>query len=632
MTPEPFDPREELVVAPPLPAVPEVDGLLAIRVVYPPAGTLIGPIDSSFVFGSAGSGRASMTLNGDPVRVWANGTWLAWVKLPAGPEVRLDIVAWRGADSARVNHMIRRRVEPEPSRAGGVWVDTTSFSPRGRIWWSTGEPILLVVRAVEGASIRLLLPDRPAPIELAPLPARSGISDALRAFDRDTTNLLTSNRRDSYVGVLSSDAIGPPLGPVTNPANGPLAGEAILEVARNGDTLRVQWPIQVTRLEEPLPVVELDDDPRQQNNTDRITVGRALPGGTYHWFFPTGTRAVVTGRINADLRLRLSSGHSAWINAAEATLLPPGVGLEPAVLGSITATPANDRVSLRLPLSWRAPYRVEEHPDGVTLSFHTAVGDPNWIRHGPRRGPLASVTWRQRAADIVDVTATLRSSLWGYRTRWDRDDLILELRTRPAPVGRRPLRGRLIVVDPGHPPQGATGPSGLTEAEANLGVALVLERLLAQDGARVVMTRRDDRPVELWPRVKLADSLDADILVSIHNNALPDGLNPFTNNGSSVFYFHPRSIPLARAIQRELTRRLPLRELGIARGDLALVRGTWMPSVLVEGMFMLIPEQEAALRTEAGRRAYAEAVRAGIRAFFAGEADVMLHQSGTSPN
>jgi hypothetical protein len=32
-------------------------------------------------------------------------------------------------------------------------------------------------------------------------------------------------------------------------------------------------------------------------------------------------------------------------------------------------------------------------------------------------------------------------------------------------------------------------------------------------------------------------------------------------------------------------------------------------------MFMLIPEQEAALRTDAGRLAYADAVRAGIRAF-----------------
>jgi N-acetylmuramoyl-L-alanine amidase len=147
----------------------------------------------------------------------------------------------------------------------------------------------------------------------------------------------------------------------------------------------------------------------------------------------------------------------------------------------------------------------------------------------------------------------------------------------------------------------------------------VLERLLADEGARVILTRRDAKPVELWPRVRFADSVDAHLLISIHNNALPDGVNPFTNNGSSVFYFHPGSVPLARAIQTELGKRLPLRDLGIARGDLALVRGTWMPSVLVEGMFMLVPEQEAALRSDAGRYAYADAVRAGIRAFLASQ-------------
>jgi N-acetylmuramoyl-L-alanine amidase len=327
----------------------------------------------------------------------------------------------------------------------------------------------------------------------------------------------------------------------------------------------------------------------------------------------------VSGRINGDLRLELSNGHATWVSAAEAIPLPQGASLPPAVLGSVTATPLSDRVSLRLPLSWRVPYQIEEQSDGITVTLHRTVGDPNWIRYGADNRVLSRVSWRQRSADLVELTVTLRGKLWGYRSRWQDDDLILELRPRPRIEGKHPLRGRLIVIDPGHPPQGATGPSGLTEAEANLGVALVLERLLVQDGARVVLTRRDGRPLDLWPRVKLADSLDADLLISIHNNALPDGLNPFTNNGSSVFYFQPRSISLAQAIQFELQRHLPLRGLGVARGDLALVRGSWMPSVLVEGMFMMIPEQESALRSLVGQQAYAEAVRAGIRAFLKSE-------------
>jgi N-acetylmuramoyl-L-alanine amidase len=82
-----------------------------------------------------------------------------------------------------------------------------------------------------------------------------------------------------------------------------------------------------------------------------------------------------------------------------------------------------------------------------------------------------------------------------------------------------------------------------------------------------------------------------------------------------VYYNHPRSIPLAHDVQRALLERLGLRDLGIGRGDLALVRGTWMPSVLTEGLFMMVPDQEAALRSPRGQHLYALAVFEGLRRF-----------------
>jgi N-acetylmuramoyl-L-alanine amidase len=182
---------------------------------------------------------------------------------------------------------------------------------------------------------------------------------------------------------------------------------------------------------------------------------------------------------------------------------------------------------------------------------------------------------------------------------------------------RRPLAGLTLAIDPGHPPLGATGPTGFTEAEANLLVAQQLVPLLEREGARVLLTRNDAGPLDLPARVRFADSVDAAVLVSIHNNALPDGVNPFTNNGASTFYNLPRALPLARAIQARLVERTGLRDLGVARADLALTRATWMPAVLTEGLFMMIPEQEAALRSSEGRRLYAVAVLEGLRQFFA---------------
>ena len=102
------------------------------------------------------------------------------------------------------------------------------------------------------------------------------------------------------------------------------------------------------------------------------------------------------------------------------------------------------------------------------------------------------------------------------------------------------------MLDPGHPPLGAKGPTGLWEPVATLAVASKAKTLLEQAGATALLTRTDSTPLELFARTHFAELHDADVLVSIHANALPDGVNPFVNNGTSVYYFHPRSVALAR--------------------------------------------------------------------------------------
>ena len=62
-----------------------------------------------------------------------------------------------------------------------------------------------------------------------------------------------------------------------------------------------------------------------------------------------------------------------------------------------------------------------------------------------------------------------------------------------------PLKGRRIVIDPGHGGRfsGAVGMQGLREADINLAVGLHLWGLLKQAGAEAIMTRSAD--VDLCP-------------------------------------------------------------------------------------------------------------------------------------
>ena len=605
--------------SPALPPVQPVHGPLSLRVVYPPADAVLQVRDSSFLFGTAGTGDARVTVDGQPARVWPNGAWLAYVALPADSVMQLRVDARAGADSASLVYPVRRAVaEGGRVTVGTVWVDTLSLSPTGRIWLGRGEYLALGARASEGAEVRLRLPDGSV-VPLAPRAQAIEVPPAVRAFDADTTKLRTPVARDRFVGLLRGRPVGPDPGPVLPlpfALTSPDTAWATLEAILGADTARVRWPLQVAVLDSLPLVAEMEDDTTQPGTPDSMTVGRALPGGTYAWFFPSGTRAAVVGRRNGDLRLRLSQGAEAWVPAAEARPLAPGGPAPFAVVGSVKITPDSDRASVRIPLSQRVPFRVDEGDRTLVLTIYGAAGDVDWMRYGASDSLVRRMSWRQAASDEVVLTFELARPVWGYQARWDRNDLILDIR-RPPPINAGdPLRGRLIAVDPGHPPGGAIGPTGLREAEANLAIALELRRLLQAAGARVLMTRTADSAVELWPRVHLAERANADVLVSIHNNALPDGINPFVNNGTSVYYNSPRSVPLARAIQTELLRRLGLRDLGIGRGDLALVRGTWMPSVLTEGLFMMLPDQEAALRSPQGQRLYAAAVMEGLRRFF----------------
>jgi N-acetylmuramoyl-L-alanine amidase len=585
-----------------LPEVPFLGGPLALRVIYPAQGATVDARDSTFLLGSTGTGDAELSVNGKPVKVWPNGGWIAWVALPPDSVAQLELRARTPRDSAVLVQQLRRRGEYMPPPAPALWIDTTSLSPRGRLWATPDEYVPLGVRAAPGAQLQLRLPPDGSVVSFVADPGPGVVPDAARAFEWDTLKLVTPARNDRYRGVLRGRAL-------------PGLELPVLEAIRGIDTVRVPWPLQITLLDTVPLVAQLEDDPNAPGPRDLITVGRAAPNATYDWFFPAGTRAVVSGRINDDVRLALAPGQDVWVPAAEARLLPLGTPAPRARAKAITLHSRPDRVLARVPLGERIPFRVQEGDRRLTLLLYGAEADIDWIRYGPASGDtlVRRIEWTQERGRVLRLDFELTDDVWGYRTAWADADLVFEIRRVPRIDDGNPLKGRRIAVDPGHPPGGALGPTGLRESDANLAVALALARMLEEAGAEVILTRDGDVPVELGARVPLADSRGAELFVSIHQNALPDGLNPLVNNGTSVFYNQPRSLPLARAIQRRLVQRLGVRDLGAARGDLAVTRGTWTPSVLTEGLHIIMPEQEAALRTERGRELYARGVMEGIR-------------------
>ena len=152
--------------------------------------------------------------------------------------------------------------------------------------------------------------------------------------------------------------------------------------------------------------------------------------------------------------------------------------------------PCESSISLRIPLPGRVPFQVNESRSELSVTLYGVAANTDWIQYGGTDSLVDLVSFAQPTEDETVVTVSLTQAVWGYRTRWDGTDLILEIRRPPQIDPRRPLAGRVIAIDPGHPPGGARGPTGLWEPDVVvLPIALKTAQLLEQYGARVVLTR-----------------------------------------------------------------------------------------------------------------------------------------------
>lgn len=598
-----------------LPPVPLVQGPLTIHVQYPPANALVDARDSTFIFGHVGNGHATLTINGIAVRVLPNGSYLAFLPLPRADSARFDLIATLGADTVRVTHAIRLP-PPRPTLMlhGALVIDSASITPPPGLLLRPEERVRVSVRAPSNASVWLQL-------DTTATGRRSLVNGAALPGPRLAAGDTTLPRLDSIARFIgSAESWSTELNAAA------LAGPRQLVIARGPDTVRLALPpiALVDALPRVLivgsdPPTVVGGEPVAVSDTDRVVFGRPQPDETYKWFLLPGTRVELTGRRGDFVRIRLDAALEAWVPAADARFLDPGTPTPQRVARNVRVVPDAEWSDFVIPITERPPFLVMQGDQSMTLTLYGTTGSSDVTRFVSNDSLIRVVTWDQETSDRLRFTLRLAERPFGYLTFWDEARGAFVLRVRRPPVirsGRSPLRGLTIAVDPGHPPAGATGPTGLYEGDAVLAVGERMRSLLAQRGATVVMTRTTRDPVPLIARPIIARHANAHALVSIHLNALPDGVNPHLAHGTETYFFHPQAEPLARAVQRRMVARMRLRDNGIFSRSLALARPTWMPSILAEGGYLIIPEQEAAFRTPAYQDEYARALVEGLEDFF----------------
>ncbi|MCL2513856.1 MAG: N-acetylmuramoyl-L-alanine amidase [Oscillospiraceae bacterium] len=272
------------------------------------------------------------------------------------------------------------------------------------------------------------------------------------------------------------------------------------------------------------------------------------------------------------------------------------------------------------------PFSINEFTaDTVDVTFYytsSATGSFNV----KKSGVISEAAWVKSGGN----TATLRLKLkekggfYGYSvTITDSGEIKLSFKNKPSNT----LKGKTIMLDPGH---GGTQPGTYTvypdmyEKTVNLAAAYKAKEILEKNGAKVIMTRTDDKDLTLAERALMARNAQPDAFISIHC----DGSASASVNGTHSFYYNAYSKSLASNVHSNLvkayrtliyqagTEEFENADKGVKFYPFEVARITDCPAMLVELGYLTNASNCNVLLTPYYRDALGAAVADGVRDFF----------------
>lgn len=218
----------------------------------------------------------------------------------------------------------------------------------------------------------------------------------------------------------------------------------------------------------------------------------------------------------------------------------------------------------------------------------------------------------------------------------------------------------VVVLDAGH---GGKDPGTIgsrkdyKEKDIAFGITMEVGRLLNSNNPEIgiVYTRKTDVFIELGKRAEIANKAKADLFISIHVNSLPKdakrramGVQSYTlslktldtnleveKRENSVIALEgeaakkydynaspesriilelmqdhdmKESVAFAKMAQNEMVNTAGRRDMGVRQANLAVLRLTYMPSVLLEVGFISTPEEESFMMSKNGQKKLAYSI------------------------
>ena len=574
---------------------------IKIEVIYPKEGSEVIAAESTFVFGNVLPVEVDFWVNNVRTHVYPNGAFLAFVPVEPG-NFSFVCRATANGDTAQAVRNVYIPYYLKTSPQDRLVIDTSYVFPKEDWVLQPGEVFKVAFKGTPNCeatfSIEGLVQDFP----MTEISAKKSFYWGEAVFDQGT-NLQMRDVKGIYTGAY---------------------------VIQNWDRVtdrEVSFKLKdkAGNVKETVAPGKFSIDnsaiPKIGELTEEVAVARTESSMGGKLFFPQGVKVWITGQRGNYFRIRLSEMEVLWIDGENVKILPPGSLFSQGVIKSIQAEGFEKKARVNISLDQKLPYKIEQmaKPPALLVTFYGVTINNDWIKLEYGDPLVRKISWDQKAANVYQVKIDINQNRhWGYNPFFDEDGLEIDIKKKPTIHGwpASPLKDIAICLDPGHGPDlGAIGPKGFIEKDMNYNYCVALKKHLEEKGAFVVLTRGENYGATMKARTELAVFTDTDILLSLHFNALPDGVNPFKNHGISTYYYHPQSYDLANLIQKMLLKETRVRDFGLFYENLAIIRPTQMIAVLIEPGFIMHPWEEILINSEVYKEKVVDAIVKAVEQF-----------------
>ncbi|WP_162356422.1 SH3 domain-containing protein [Metabacillus mangrovi] len=182
------------------------------------------------------------------------------------------------------------------------------------------------------------------------------------------------------------------------------------------------------------------------------------------------------------------------------------------------------------------------------------------------------------------------------------------------PAAANSLKGKTIVIDPGHGGMdgGTSGHGGTLEKNLTMRTAGLLAEGLQSQGANPILTRSSDYYITLGSRVSTSHLKKADAFISVHYDSNPVR----TVRGMTVYYYHSSGKLLAQPVKEELIRSTRSKDRGVQFGNYKVLRDNSRPSILLELGFLSNTADEMTVNSNGFQNSAANGITNGLKKYF----------------